>query len=127
MGELLLLGQFLLLVAGWFLYLKTQQSVRDALREHSLSAESDLLRRTVDDLLSKLVREAERARQDIDARIGFLGNASGPGAWPPSVAAVYVLADGGCSPKDIARQLARPIGEIELMLSIREQEGDRAA
>jgi hypothetical protein len=127
MNELLLLCQFLLLVAGWFLYLKSQQSVRDALREHSLSAESDRLRDTVDELLSKLVREAERTKQEIDARIGFLSDASVPGAGPPTVAAVYTLADEGCSPKEIARELARPVGEIELMLSVRRQSDDQAA
>jgi DNA-binding NarL/FixJ family response regulator len=42
----------------------------------------------------------------------------------PRHAQVYDLADEGLSPPEIARQLGRPSGEIELILALR---GDAAA
>jgi hypothetical protein len=34
---------------------------------------------------------------------------------------IYALADQGLSPRDIARELGRPTGEIELILALRPQ------
>jgi hypothetical protein len=127
MAELLLLCQFLLLVAGWFLYLKAQRELRDSVRRHSVAAESEQLRHTVDELLSKLVREAERAKRELDARIGSVGGASGMSQGPVGTAAVYRLAENGRSATEIARELARPVGEIELLLGLRESDAEKAA
>jgi hypothetical protein len=41
----------------------------------------------------------------------------------PRHAEVYDLADGGLSPPEIARQLGRPSGEIELILALRSDSG----
>jgi hypothetical protein len=119
MTEILFVGQLLLLLAGWFLYQKAQQELRAEVRKYSISAEVDDLRRTVDELLSKLVGDAERVRRELDARSAV------PEANAKAV--VFALADQGRKPGAIAGETGLTVGEIELMLDIRNYGGNAAA
>lgn len=50
---------------------------------------------------------------------GAGGHAAEAAEPDPRHVEVYALADRGCSPAEIARQLGRPSGEIELILALR--------
>ena len=66
--------------------------------------------------------EALRPSGESDGAPGEPGlAAAGPPARPPHQQ-IYALADGGLDPAGIARRLDTPVGEVELILGLRQEQ-----
>ncbi len=93
------------------------------------SAKLELLIKEADEKLAMLKQrlgaghEAQEKTEPLAAQEAVAAPAQAPakapGPPPPQHADVYQLADQGRSPLEIARQLNRPSGEVELILALR--------
>lgn len=100
---------------------------RDGVEELMSDAEQ-LTRRLAATLDNKAAR-LERLIDEADRTLARLERATGASASPPGPAlapyadggheAIYRLADAGRAPAEIARELNRPVGQIELILNLR--------
>jgi hypothetical protein len=68
---------------------------------------------------SQPVGVAQNQPQNSSAGTPFMAESTDQPMIDPRHALVYALADQGRSPKDIAQELNRPSGEIELILALR--------
>jgi hypothetical protein len=91
------------------------------------SAKLELLMQQADQKIDELKRLSEAARPaapssgagEPAAGAHPVGTARSAPAPDPRHAEVYALADAGRSPQEIAQQLDRPRGEVELILALR--------
>ena len=103
-----------------------QQQVRQDVE--SLIVELDELARKINAQIDTRFAKLEAVIRDADRRIATLERLANQAARPRSVptsandaqhAVVYELADAGKTPIEIARQLGRTPGEVELILNLR--------
>lgn len=96
------------------------------------SARLELLIKEADEKIAQLRQPttgqphlAPPAQEHADAEPAATVDTAQPATDPidPRHAEIYALADAGHSPMDIARQLDRPSGEVQLILALRPQGG----
>jgi hypothetical protein len=110
-----------------------QQTQRDL---EELMVELQELSRRINAEIDTRFAKLESAMRDADRRISVLNRLTRQGAGNNAQegssasadtrhAAVYELADAGFSPLDIAKDLGKTPGEIELILNLRKQAADK--
>jgi hypothetical protein len=156
-GPFIVLGVLCLVILSVSLLRRTQQrraTGRDLTREQRARLrDQQELRTSLDELLTQLDEAAERIKTQINAqnakldaavraadeRIACLTNPgrpappvspvdpSSPPAAPANPQRIYTLADQGATPIAVADALQMPVGEVELILSLRNYAAQEAA